>query len=124
MDSLREKLRRNAAPFLDTGERIDAVVVAQRNPPAAKSFTGADYVVLIATDKRILLCKGGAFRMSPVRKVLTQFPRDTKLGPVDEHLWHEYVLPLPVPVPVWIQRRFFKDVAEADVAQRQAETSW
>ena len=120
--SLREKIRRNAASLLEPGEAIQAVIPTQTTKGGYGG--GGPYNVLIATDRRLLYCKSGWFRMSPVRRIVAAFPRETRIGPADELLWHEFRLPVPVPLSTWIHRRFFKDIAEADAAERQATAAW
>ena len=125
--SLREKIRRNAVPLLVEDEEIQAVIPAKMMKPSRLDSGGN--LALIATDKRILLCKSGYFRASLVRRVLGEFPRETPIGPAHGIVWYECQLPIPQPKPglsfsVWIHRRFFKDVADADVAERQATAVW
>jgi hypothetical protein len=39
------------------------------------------YRNIVVTDRRILICSSGRFRLSPVKAVLSEYPRQLKIGP-------------------------------------------
>lgn len=133
---LRKKIRRNAAHLLDPGEQIQAVIHGQTLAPGPYSSGG--YVVFIATDRRILYCRGGWLRWSTVRNLICEFPRETRIGPAHGFLWYKFRMPPPpvvvervggqVPpgffIPIWIPCWFFRDVAAADEARPHADATW
>ena len=90
--TLRDKIRANAQPFLQAGEAIEAVIPAQtvRQYWSLLSFwlvARDTHRVIVATDRRILLCRSGRFTETPVRGVLAEFPRRTVIGPA-HGLWY------------------------------------
>ena len=90
--TLRDKIRANAKPFLQPGEEIQAVVPAQtiRQYWSLISFwlvARDTYRVIVATDRRILLCRSGRFTETAVRGVLAELPRRTVIGPA-HGLWY------------------------------------
>lgn len=114
--AIRDTMRANAEPLLQPGESIEAIFGAQTKSQwfALISiwiivFTNA-YRVVVVTDKRILVCRSGRFRMSPVNEVLTELPRPTQIGPASG-LWFKTET---LGERLYIHKRFHKDVAEAD----------
>jgi hypothetical protein len=114
--AIREKLRENATALLQPGETIQTVVPAQTVSQyfALLSiwiivFKNA-YRNIVVTDRRILLCRGGRFRLSPVREVLAEYPRNLRIGPA-HGLWYRCDA---FGDKLYINKRFFKDVATAD----------
>jgi hypothetical protein len=101
--AIRDRLRRSAAPYLDPGEQVQAVFVAKR-----PSMEYNDRAV-VATDRRILLLELG-MRVYPARGVVAEVPRGIKLGPCSGLMYPMSAFDTPLSV----NRRFFKDVAEAD----------
>jgi hypothetical protein len=102
---LRDKLRKGAGPYLDPDEQIQAVFLAKR--PEMEYNDRA----VVATDRRILLLELG-MRVSTVKGVLAEVPRETRLGPCRGVLY-------PIGIfgtDLQVFRRFFRDVAEADRA--------
>ena len=114
--ALRDQLRTNAAPLLRPGEVIQAVFAAQTTSAwfALISYwiiiLRNAYRVVVVTDQRILVCKSGRFRITPVKEVLHEAPRNTPIGPASG-LWHKCET---LGEPLYIAKRFHKDVAEAD----------
>jgi hypothetical protein len=114
--AIREKLRKNAAALLEPGETIQAVVPAQTVSQyfALVSiwiivFKNA-YRNIVVTDRRILLCSSGRFRLSPVKEILSEYPRQLKIGPA-HGLWYRCDA---FGDKLYINKRFFKDVQVAD----------
>src|SRR5579864_5059712 len=92
--ALRDKLRANAAHLLQPGETIQAVFCAQTVSAyfALISywiiiFSNA-YRVVVVTDRRIMVCRSGRLRISPVGQVEFQVPRGTLIGP-GTGLWYK-----------------------------------
>jgi hypothetical protein len=124
--AIRDKIRVNAAPLLQPGEEIQAVILAQ---------TVSQYFVLISiwiivasnamrvivvTDRRILPCRSGRIRQAPVGEVLAELPRQTLIGPA-HGLWYRTNA---LGQRLYINRRFHGDVAAADdVATASAQHS-
>jgi len=119
---LRDTIKSNAAAFLAPGEQIEAVIPAQMSPPAARSLIPPQRVTLVATDRRILVCKSGRYRITPVSELLAELPRDVQIGPVTG-VWSQFN-GLPMGLPLWIHRRFRNDVAAADAARPGAAVAW
>ena len=114
--ALRDKLRANAAPHLQPGETIQAVFCAQTTSQyfALISywiilFTNA-YRVVVVTDRRILVCRSGRLRMTPVNEVLRELPRTTRIGPPSGLWWKSQSLG----EQLYINKRFHKDINAAD----------
>src|SRR5215467_10121327 len=103
--ALRDRLRKGAAKYLEPGEQVQAAFLATR------PFQGSHHYSVVATDRRILLLNlhsTGLFTTG----LAGELPRKTKLGPCSG-LLH----PLPAfGNDLAVNRRFFKDVAEADRA--------
>jgi len=116
--AIREKIRANAAPLLREGEEIQAVIPAQ-TISAYYALISAWIIILlnghrviVATDRRILLCGSGRFSLTEVREVLAELPRQTAIGPA-LGLWYKTE---SLGERLYIHRRFHKDVAAADGA--------
>jgi hypothetical protein len=116
--AIREKIRTNAAPVLEPGETIQAVIPAQTQSQwfALISYwiiiLSNAYRVIVVTDRRILVCRSGRFRMTPVNGVLRQLPRSTPIGPASG-LWYRTD---HLGERLYISKRFFKDVVAADAS--------
>lgn len=63
------------------------------------------------TDRRILVCHSGRLRTTPVKDVVHELPRNTKIGPASG-LWYKTALG----ERLYIHKRFHKDVAAAAAA--------
>src|SRR5664279_204402 len=92
--AIRDKLTRNATPLLQPGEVIQAVFCGQTTSQyfALISywiiiFKDA-YRVIVVTDRRILVCKSGRVTMTPVKEVVRELPRATRIGPASG-LWYK-----------------------------------
>lgn len=114
--AIRDKLRANAAPFLQPGENVQAVFCGQTTSQYFALIsvwiiilTNA-YRVVVVTDRRILICRSGRFRMTPVKEVLRELPRATRIGPASGLWWRSESLG----ERLYVHKRFHKDVAAAD----------
>ena len=114
--ALRDKIRANAQQVLQPGEVIQAVIPAQTVSPYFALITywiiilSNAYRVIVVTDRRIMVCRSGRLTISPVGQVEFEVPRGTRIGPATG-LWSKSE---SLGQPLFISRRFFKDVAEAD----------
>src|SRR5579859_816035 len=114
--ALRDKIRANAQQVLQPGEVIQAVIPAQTVSPYFVLITywiiilSNAYRVIVVTDRRIMVCRSGRLRISPVGQVEFQVPRGTLIGP-GTGLWYKSE---SLGQPLYISRRFFNDVAAAD----------
>jgi len=114
--AIRDTLRRNAAPLLAPDETVQAIFPAQTTSAyfALVSywiivFSNA-YRVIVVTDRRILVCRSGRFRITPVKGVLREVPRGVTIGPA-HGLWYRFDV---LGEKLYVNRRFFKDVETAD----------
>lgn len=102
--AVRDRLRKDAAKYLEPDEQIQAVFYAKR-----PSVMYNDRAV-VATDRRLLLLELNFFGRATGLE--GEAPRDVKLGPASGFVYPITAFDTPVGVSV----RFFKDVAEADRA--------
>jgi hypothetical protein len=104
--AIRDKLRENAAHHLQPGETIQSVFCAQTTSQyfALISYwiilLSNAYRVVVVTDRRILVCKSGRLRMTPVNDI----------GPPSGLWWRCETLG----ERFYIHKRFHKDVNAAD----------
>jgi hypothetical protein len=116
--AIRDKLRSNAAHVLQPGETVQSIFTAQTASPywALLSywivmFKNA-YRVVVVTDRRILVCHSGRFRVTPVTSIVRELPRATKIGPA-HGFWYRCDA---LGERLYIHKRFHKDVTAADAA--------
>jgi hypothetical protein len=114
--AIRDKLRENAAHVLQPGETIQSVFCAQTTSQYFALIsvwiillTNA-YRVVVVTDRRILVCASGRFRMTPVKSVLRELPRGVRIGQPSGLWWRSESLG----ERLYIHKRFHKDVNAAD----------
>jgi hypothetical protein len=114
--AIRDKLKANAAHLLQPGEEIQVVIPAQTTSQYLSVISlwiiilSNAYRVVVVTDRRILLCHSGRFRISPVKNVVRELPRQTLIGPA-HGLWYRSE---SLGQRLYINRRFHKDVHLAD----------
>jgi hypothetical protein len=115
--ALREKLAERSAPFLEPGEQVRQVFLAQTGP--SPMFALVSYwivlatgqrVVVVVTDRAVLVLKAGKMSPSLPKAVLARLPRATSLGPV-HGLWGKVELDGQ---RYWVPKRFHKDIEAAD----------
>lgn len=117
--ALRDSMRDSAAPYLQPGEPVQAVIGAQTASQWVAGLAGVfvflglnHYRILIVTPARILVLDAGKTSMKKARGVVTELPRSTRLGP-GTGLWHR----IPAGAEnLRVHRRFFKDIDAADSA--------
>ena len=114
--AIRDQMRANAQPFLQPGETVQAVFGAQTTSQwfALISYwiiiIRNAYRVIVVTDRRILVCKSGRFRTTPVNEVLYELPRSTRIGPASG-LWYKTQ---SLGEQMFIAKRFHKYIEAAD----------
>jgi hypothetical protein len=114
--AIRDKLRENAAHHLQPGETIQSVFCAQTTSQyfALISYwiilLSNAYRVVVVTDRRILVCKSGRLRMTPVNDIVRELPRGTRIGPPSGLWWRSETLG----ERLYVHKRFHKDVNAAD----------
>lgn len=119
--ALREKLRERSQSYLEPGETIQAVFLAQTGPTPwlAGAFGAliymfiAKYRIIVVTDRQILVLTSGAFSPSKPKEVSQRLPRNTKLGPFTAKVWGKVEIGGE---RHWVHRRFRADVEAADTA--------
>jgi hypothetical protein len=116
--AIQDKIKANASPLLQQGEEIQAVIPAQTISAyyALISiwilFLLNGHRVIVATNRRILVCSSGRLSITQVNEVLAELPRQTVIGPA-HGLWYKTE---SLGQRLYINRRFHKDVAAADDA--------
>jgi hypothetical protein len=114
--AIRDTLRTNAQPYLAPGEEIQAAFPAQTTSQWFALISiwiiiiKNAYRVVVVTNQRILVCSSGRFRMTPVKGVLRELPRGTRIGP-PSGLWYKTEV---LGERLYIHKRFHKDVDTAD----------
>jgi hypothetical protein len=116
-------MRASAAPYLEPGETIQAVIGAQTASQYLAALTGVfvflglnNYRILVATPQRILILDAGRTSTKKARGVVGELPRSAQLGP-GSGVWHR------IPANgenLRVHRRFFRDLAAADSAAQPA----
>ena len=114
--AIRDTMRSNAAPLLQEGESVQSIFGAQTTSQwwALLSYwiiiIKNSYRVVVVTDRRILVCRSGRFRTTPVNGVVGEFPRNTRIGP-PSGLWYRCE---SLGERLYINKRFHKDIEAAD----------
>ncbi len=112
---IREKIAAGVQPHLEPGETVQAVFPAQTLSPYWAILT---YIVLffnmfrvvVATDRRILVCNTGKLTTAKVKGVRASHPRQTRIGPPSGLWWKCESLG----EKMYVHKRFHKDVQQAD----------
>jgi len=114
--AIRDKMSANAAHLLQPGETVQAVFGAQTMSAYLALisywiiiFANA-YRVVVVTDRRILVCRSGRFRTTPVNDVIRELPRATRIGPPSGIWWRCETLG----EKLYVHKRYHKDVTAAD----------
>lgn len=116
--AIRDKMRANAEPFLQPGETIQAVFGAQTTSQwfALISYwiiiIRNAYRVVVVTDRRILVGRSGRVTTTPIKDIVHEVPRATRIGPASG-LWYKTEA---LGERLYIHKRFHKDITEADAA--------
>ena len=114
--AIRDKMKDKATPHLRPGETIQAAFGAQTTNQGWVLLAGVvflvknNYRVVIATDQRILVTDSGKLSSTSSKSVVHELPRSTLIGP-PTGLWYSTKA---LGEPLYIQKRFYKDVEVAD----------
>jgi hypothetical protein len=116
--ALRDKLAQRAAPFLEPGEQIQSVFLAQSGASPYWSFLSAWIVIITAgyatvavTDRAIVVLRNGRLTGSVAKSLLARLPRQPLDNP--SGLWGQLNLG---GTRYWVHKRFHKDVEAANAA--------
>lgn len=121
--ALQEKLRSRVAPFLEPGEEIHHVILAEAGAsPWMRLGVVIGFgvwvmlllmrpLIIAVTDRSVVVLRAGRIRSATAKSVLARLPRQTRLGPAGGAMWAKVHV---AGQRLWIHRRFFKDVAAAD----------
>jgi hypothetical protein len=117
--ALKNKMRVAAGPYLRPGEHVHAVIGAQTHSNYLALLTGFwmllllnRYRMIVATSHRLLVLDTGRFGLTKVRDVVTELPRDTRLGPARGVAWYRVRVGKET---LRVHRRFFKDIEQSDL---------
>lgn len=117
MATLREKLTTRVQPYLEPGEEVRHVFLAQGGPHPltilllyvfALFFR---YYIVAVTDRAVVVVKASVLRPSFPKNLVERLPRQARLGVKLTGLWGTGQAGGR---KLWIHRRFHKDVAAAD----------
>ena len=117
--ALRDKLRARAQPLLEPGEKIQQAFLAQTGPDPNLVFLTwlvlflAKYFVVVATDRNIVVFRARMWLPAGPREVVVRLPRETTIGPTSGALWSKVSI-MVNGKPLWVHRRFYKDVQAGD----------
>ncbi len=120
--ALRDKMVDCAQPYLQPGERVQAVFGAQKLSQYWILLTvvillvAQRYRTVVVTDRRILVLDGTRMSQTKVTGVLAELPRTTQIGPPSGLWWKCESLG----EPLYVNKRFHKDVVAADTARPQS----
>jgi hypothetical protein len=116
-------MQASAAPYLQPGEHVQAVVGAQTASQWLAALSGIfvflglnRYRILAVTPHRILVLDAGKTSMKTARGVVMELPRSTRLGP-GSGLWHKITAGNET---LRVHRRFFSDMEAADTTAAAA----
>jgi hypothetical protein len=118
--ALRDKLIGRVQPLLEPGEEVREAFPARSGPnPNLVLLTWltnffSKYWLVAVTDRGIVVFAAASkMKVTTPGAIAARFPRGTTLGPASGALFAR----LSVSVedkPLWVHRRFFKDVERAD----------
>jgi hypothetical protein len=114
--AIRDKMRANAARFLNDGEEIQEVFGAQTTSQWFILLSywiiiiRNSYRVVVVTDRRILVGRSGRITTTPIKEIVREVPRQTRIGPATG-LWYKTEA---LGERLYIHKRYHKDVAAAD----------
>lgn len=116
--AVTDELRRSVAALLGPGETLQAAVWAQTLNPYWVPITTvrvllgrkSPYRAIVATDRRLVVFRGDRWRHRADYVTMAEFPRRTRIGPA-AGLWHRTDA---FGERLYIQRRFYREVAAAD----------
>ena len=113
--AIRDKMRERCQPFLPAGENIRHVVYAQIGSPAFLFLSNFavfffKYRIIAFTERSIVIFRASRWSATP-KEILAVLPRNIRIGPVSGRLWGRIELNGE---SIYVNRRFHKDIDEAD----------
>jgi len=116
--ALRDKLVQRATPYLEPGEQIQAIFLAQSGPSpywiilsTLIVIFGAGYHTVVVTDRAIVILRNGRLTGTFPQSVHLRGPRNVVLG-TPTGIWGK----IHLDTRYWVHKRFHKDVQAADAA--------
>lgn len=116
--AVRDKIRENAAPYLQPGEQIQAAYAGQTFSQYWALLSVLilliknGYRAVVVTDRRIIVFNTGKFSQAVVKNVVRELPRATVVGPATG-LWYRTEA---LGERLYFNKRFHKDINGADGA--------
>lgn len=115
--SMRDKMIKNAQPFLQPGEQVQAIFegrVHQHNIKSALMPTAFrhEFVTVAVTDKRILVLDSGRAASGRAKSVMAELPRATPLGPPKGRV-HQIRTP---EIRINVVKKWHKEIKASDAA--------
>lgn len=114
--AIRDKIRTNAKPHLEPGEKVQIVFPCQTHSAWLMVATGVlpfiifnSYKTVAVTNRRILIGDSGSFVTTKFNSVET-VPRETRIGPASG-LWYKTEA---LGQRLHIHKRFHDDINRAD----------
>jgi hypothetical protein len=118
--AIRDKMRDQAAEYLQPGEQIQSVFFAIATSPYWSLLSYWIIIardsnrIVVATDRRILVLKSSRWRVK-ARSLMRELPRNTVIGPPHGLQYKCETLGEP---HLYIHKRFHKDIEAADAGAR------
>jgi hypothetical protein len=116
--ALRDKLIERSRPYLEDGEDVEQVLLAQTGPtPWLTAVIGGLAMLLtvkrriiVVTDRAVVVLAASPWTGTKPTSVVERLPRQTRLGPLSG-VWARLQLGGQ---KMWVNKRFHKDAAAAD----------
>jgi hypothetical protein len=116
--AIRDKLAQRVQSYLEPGERIQSIFMAQSGPSPYWAFLSIwimmftnGYAIVVATDRAYIVLQAGRFTPSKPKALRVRGPRNVWLG-APTGLWGQ----INLDQRYWVHKRFHKDVVAADQA--------
>ena len=120
--ALRDKMVSSVQPHLQPGEQVQAIFGGQKISQwwlllsVLVLLFANEYRTVVATDRRILVFHGTKMSQTKIKSIAAELPRSTQIGPASGLWWKCQSLG----DPLYVHKRFHKDVAAADSMRPQA----
>ena len=118
--ALQDKLKERVQPLLEPGEEVQEAFPARSGPNPnwvlltwLTNFFSTYWIVAATNRGTVVFATPSLFKSTTPSEIAARFPAGTALGPTSGALFAR----LNVSVgdkPLWVHRRFFKDVDRAD----------
>lgn len=116
--ALRDKLAARAVPYLEPGEQIQSVFLAQTGASPYWLlvsiwivFFSAGYRIVVVTDRAVIVLRAGRWAPGKPKGLLGRWSRSIWLGR-PTGLWGH----VHIDRNYWVHKRFHRDVEAADAA--------